>query len=771
MAGNIFYSQVKERIQRETLARARAGHSDRSTKALNFTLGRVGNARAIALHGQILDPAEIRDLKKEDIAGILGGTTVRTGKFLPGGSEPGFLTPDPEMYVKEHNWEQEHYFVDPNGNVSPTYVAHGESENRAKRTPPFITSATVTIGDNATGTLNKASIGVVIPNVTRDLDGMEMVWFRPGREVVLQIEYPKSALLTEQDPAAVVEEYHNFGLFPPKVTGAEEKSQDEAALRLDPDYPRQFDFHGTITSFEYNYQSNGTIEATISLVGASQLLTDMTLVMSGNESVSYDEQQVDQQDAANINPDTFFQTLSKRYDYWYEQQTTIPNEADREPGWDDIYIVMGFNSNFPSHVAAGAPWTRTVNGQNVDTFHRYISLACLLNNLNYEIKEKFFGGGNYDNDSMETWPPDIICTSGDDLCQSNYYEHICSAEPKRILLFSENDNTNTYGIGSNGKPFIWMDRHLDVVGNVSLFNKGNIAEPTAYPSAIFIELNVIKEILDSLNTVQSPKQEAMTSMLATEATQKGAFRVKDFLIGVSKEISKQTAGAVNMNLIIHPDYPNVLLYYDSNFTGLGKHNVTPFKIPMWANSPNGSIVTDFKFAAKIPDSIKSLAFVLNKGGEALSESNMAPYMNFMYSEGDKKQNIIDQYVKLHEDAVEKLEVAKQKFADNPASEEGIRQLRLALQKYLQYPTKTHGLSNKINAPIWPYTISVTLPGINGFRYGDVVTFPGLPTRYYEFGVFNILQITHTIDSSGNWTTKLDCTFRSNIGGGKIEQPS
>ena len=46
--GSIFYSQVKERIQREILARSRAGKTDRSTQSLNYMLGNIANVELTA---------------------------------------------------------------------------------------------------------------------------------------------------------------------------------------------------------------------------------------------------------------------------------------------------------------------------------------------------------------------------------------------------------------------------------------------------------------------------------------------------------------------------------------------------------------------------------------------------------------------------------------------------------------------------------------------------------------------------------------------------
>jgi hypothetical protein len=68
----------------------------------------------------------------------------------------------------------------------------------------------------------------------------------------------------------------------------------------------------------------------------------------------------------------------------------------------------------------------------------------------------------------------------------------------------------------------------------------------------------------------------------------------------------------------------------------------------------------------------------------------------------------------------------------------------------------------MTAPIFPFTVSFTIDGINGLRYGDVLTFDGLPARYRAHTVFSITSITHNLGNDGKWTTDISCIMRPNI---------
>ena len=96
------------------------------------------------------------------------------------------------------------------------------------------------------------------------------------------------------------------------------------------------------------------------------------------------------------------------------------------------------------------------------------------------------------------------------------------------------------------------------------------------------------------------------------------------------------------------------------------------------------------------------------------------------------------------------------FLDNPS----IGRLRDILYKYNQYPTKSIKDTNTLNAPVFIFDAEITIEGIQGFRIGDVVQLPVLPTRYRTQAVFSVIGITHNVDSAGVWRTKLKLVMRA-----------
>lgn len=756
----IFYSEVDRALQEELNARGRAGKTDRSTKALNFMLGKIANVELIAYEDQ----------SRETELHTLGGTRVRQGEYLPTGTtnNPGFLNNRTTNVIK-NSWKS-----GPNGEIQLDSTSE-LNENQTTRIPPYITSADVNIGDHSMGLLNKSTININIPNPQSDLDFFETVWLRPGRHVVLVIEHPNSAVLTNGELNDALPSTEKIRELNPNVTERDLENFKKM---------NRYEFYGLITNWNFSYNEDASVTATINLTGTSNVYTDVSLLMSPSNEKKRDV-------PINVNVDTSVGVFSA------ETQATVTNallsifspssgvkfppsnftpeplpvpppETDEDgnpvstplPIYDDLETEIDnfireelkkggvFSKQKPNTndwVIHGKPYTSgSVQSET------YITLSYLVNYMNDVIIKKLKNtidpiNGN----SVFVEDIKIVFTDEKDLCVSNYYENIVSADPERVLLMDSNKKTNKYG------KLIWYDE----LKNYPNFHENS----TAYPSRIFINLETIHDIIESLSVNQTE------------------FNVNNFFKQISSVIAINTAYAVNLNLQTHPTRTNILMYYDSHcvFTENNK-NVRPYNIPMFANDINGTIVRKFSFSAKIPDSVKNLSFVLNQNPEEISELDLAPYMNFMYNssnvirtnnndgtvteiqnpDAEKLLNKLkQQYKDKHNKYRKDLETSKENFGKDPKSITSLNELKQALTKYIQYPTDVLTNTNQLTAPIFPFDADITIDGINGFRYGDVIQFNALPARYRTNVVFCIINVTHTVDNNGDWQTKLKCIMR------------
>jgi hypothetical protein len=749
---DIFYSQVDSNLQEELNARGRSGRYSRTTRDLQFMLEKIANVQLI--------PFSDNERTKQIDAAILGGGTVRTGEYLPSG---------PDGYVSDRTYTtQENTII--NGKINQGIVS--PQVNSSRRIPPYISSCDITIGDNSNGLLNNATINIIIPNPERDLNFIESVYFRPGRACNVIIEHPETAivgnnkLLTDDtlpSTSKLAELY-------PNIFNVNELKSKYGKLN-------SIAFDGIITSFTFDYQLDMSIQATITLTGTSNIYTDISLIIdsnAGTDLIKLKNKETIKSNPINLknfgskatltnpytkpklNPVTLDPNAFKNYSTadapigtifssFYEKlnqevQETIdfietgkPRSEAEKRGFTAEYIKIQEIQQDKDSIWAvwGPPYE---NAQ----YYKYITLGWLIDFINRVIITKVKGL------SPEA---KVVCTAKSELCVSTYYDFLISCNPERVFF-------KTYADGYGDLP--WYSYLDDLPSSIRVIDDASVV---MLPTNFFINMEVIQEIVKALQEQKN-------------------FTLSAFLSQISNEIYDASGHAINMKLITHPEIPNCLLFYDANKVSFDT-KVEPYAVPMFANHKNGTVIRDFKFSAKLPSDASSLAYVVNQDPSEIAESDIAPYVAFMYTANTIErtgpnevisngitQEDLDKINEIYKDSHKKFlkqyQEAIVNFGNKPTLLESRITLRDALEKHLQYPTLTIKQSNQLNAPVIPFDVEFTIDGVNGFRYGDVLTFDALPTRYKRNAVFSIVSIVHTVGSDGQWTTTVRCIMRPAI---------
>lgn len=98
------------------------------------------------------------------------------------------------------------------------------------------------------------------------------------------------------------------------------------------------------------------------------------------------------------------------------------------------------------------------------------------------------------------------------------------------------------------------------------------------------------------------------------------------------------------------------------------------------------------------------------------------------------------------------------------------QFRGLLQKYKKFQTEAGAAGGSqdghwLNAAIYPIDLTLTIDGINGFKFGDTLECRAIPARYntppWQI-VFTVVKVNHVIDDS-KWETTLTTKARINFG--------
>jgi hypothetical protein len=696
-SNEIFYSQVNKSLQDELNARGKSGFT-RSTSDLNYMLTKIGNIELTAYQDQEYKTALYS----------LGGREVTTDAYVAGGKS-GFLN--------SKTWKT----IDKSGTVP---VETSVTDN-SYRIPPFISSAEIQLNDHSFGLLNSATILLIIPNPDRDLTFVESVFGRPGRAIRMKIAHPETALANKDA----------YLRTDPLPTGIEQlrATVREETTRL----PKlnEVVFDGLIISFDYTYRQDGSVELTLYLRGKSDVYTDVSMFVVKKEE------------------DTGNEVLKSFYEEIYNE-------------FESLRLIPAPDTNSPVKFAyAGVGKTYTGNRKDYSWVYftdwnnnkqRYVTLGYLVDLVNRMLISK----------QQSTAPRAIVyCT--ETICFSSNFEELVSADPENIWLPSSKNSitgTDVYGPKqqSEKRPSKWYNEIKLTSSELGSFYDNHPEKNmiVGHPSRILINLNVVKSIYDSLKT------------------NKNDFNVSKFFERISSVILNATGGAVNMKLITlsYDRTEDIMLYYDANYLG-DMYKVVPYSVPMFANHPYGTITREVKMQSKLPQNMQSLMYTINQSS-TISEEMIAPFMSFMYNNvnitrtinqngfqdviqssvpPDKVKDYEKQYTEFHKKYKQELATAKENF--NLTNAQSKITLETALRKYVQYPDDSLKRAAQMISPVYPVEVEFTIDGINGFKYGDALQFDALPARYKTNTTFSIISIIHTINNTGEWTTKIKCIMR------------
>lgn len=695
----IFYSEVYKTLQAELDARARSGRN-RTTRDLNYMLTKVANVEVTAFEDQ----------KHEKVLFTLGGGEVLKDAYTAKGGT-GFLSTT-EWAVTDRGVTND--FID-----------------NSYRVPPFITSADIQLNDHAMGLLNTATIVITIPNPYRDLSLIESIFARPGRAIRIKIAHPETALA---NGTAIIDKL--------KLPEQFKQLQDFAVTEVTDKLSKlnEVEFDGLIISFSYVYNTDGTVTLTVFLRGVSDVYTDVSMFIPPNDSTTT----VESPEFSEKLTLTFYETLYNSVDESIKKTIDDSKKAALEAGNSIISLTPDAYGKTIQHIY-DIGWMYHKNWNNLEA--RYITLGYLVEEINRQLLVK-----------QNSLVPSARIICADSICFSNVFPEIVSADPVNIYLpglGSSPSSTEQYGTYTSGNPRNWS------IAGAGSNRPADYQESTrAYPSRMLINLELIKTIYVKL---QGTTDE---------------FTVTKFLEVLSGYISAALGGAVNMKIITFPisKLDKVLLYYDSNYLG-DINKVNPYSLPMFANHPSGSVVREFEMQSKLPQNAQSLMYTINQS-DTISEELIAPFMSFMYNNSkvtrtvsgnkiaetsvsavgnDVEKKFNDQYAETHKKYVTELNKAKSAFT--LTKPETRTTLETALKKYIQYPTPEIKTSALMISPIYPVEVGFTIDGINGFKYGDALNFDALPARYKNNTTFSVISIVHTINTSGEWTTKIRCIMR------------
>lgn len=189
----------------------------------------------------------------------------------------------------------------------------------------------------------------------------------------------------------------------------------------------------------------------------------------------------------------------------------------------------------------------------------------------------------------------------------------------------------------------------------------------------------------------------------------------------------------------------ILSIEDSNIAKSLTDEVTPYNFTANIASP---IMKSVSISSKPPGPMASAAYVSARGGKGSQQLDVKAGKGGSSTELEKAKTVITE--------------KKNSLAAVGVSDKFHTELKGAYAAYKRAATQASN-AHWLNKALYPVNFSVTIDGINGFKFGDVLKTTLVPQTYNQEGlVFVVTKINHTI-KDGIWETTLETKSRLNMG--------
>jgi len=348
-----------------------------------------------------------------------------------------------------------------------------------------------------------------------------------------------------------------------------------------------------------------------------------------------------------------------------------------------------------------------------------------------------------------------------------------SHDPKYVLKFKQ-----SYSYVQTGFPsgLVWSP---DPISMLFPYPKGsaenNYHESETGGSEEYISIDSITDLDAMSRDKDTPAKiligrdllRAIQQSFADEATQeknkeeetdkvKGGMELNRFMKKIFASIRELSGGAWDMYLDQDEDDPESIFIVNRRAPSDGE-TVTPLMLDPIGGT-NG--VRELSIEAKVPSDIQAKAFGGAPGTTTEEESAQKVVNEEAEDEPEEpKQSIAEQQIQARKSATE-----------SEYSSDGVSKGKSAVKALVNELTAEerakkgqYNDGNDFSQVPFPLQFSVTLDGIEGFKFGDTIASNYLPSRYLKKGggakvVFTVTEYQHKI-ANNDWTTTVKAYAR------------
>ena len=329
---------------------------------------------------------------------------------------------------------------------------------------------------------------------------------------------------------------------------------------------------------------------------------------------------------------------------------------------------------------------------------------------------------------------------------------IFSPEPFNVLFaYNKGIDENFYG-AKNANENDTINCDVFYKRNISAFNNFRIDQNGA--KGILISRDMLRSIQNTFNS------KALNEDESTEDTEKAdaTINLNEFFKKIFAVIRDCSGGDWNFSLektegdLDSEDKKHPGAIWIVNKNSPVKGTVKPLMLSP-VSGQNG--VRDMSLSGQVPKDIQAQAF---GGAPTVTKEQIAA--DTIAGKPTPQKKIQDEIEKLKEE----LPKAKKDLNDDSYSADSVTAAKGLIKRLVNaLSVEDWGKKNKLLEPTpYPLKLTLTIDGIEGFRFGDTITSDYLPSRYTKNvgvrTVFTITKYTHTIKGN-DWSTQIETVCR------------
>lgn len=478
-------------------------------------------------------------------------------------------------------------------------------------------------------------------------------------------------------------------------------------------------FQGIIHNFNWSVNTDLSVTFDISATGRGAISTGFTGEQSnpnsggakpvqdaaGNIIPNSDIANIIKQDITELNKNSAAATIGPAK--WTDPQTT----ANKRFHYWSIPLPRGEDdASLPSTAgSSGAP-----TGPRPVDLVWYVPLGSIIEVLNNLIVESNISNRGPELIPFEFQPFDV---------HTDRHNEIVSASPEEVF-FPDSKGMGTYGTVD---PFAGINNS----GEDYSFDKGNICDtPAIGHGAILLSTSYISSTFKKFVTENQTNLETKNFTKFIDELVKAINYASGEVYQLSTVIIEDPSGEGKAKICIE----------DGNMPKSYTNCVKPQPIIASANAP---LIKSVQISSKPPNLSAAASFVAAKGGA--SGGSPVDVKN-------DKTNATNQV----SEATKAMTDLRNGFLTRGYGPSFSKDMKAAQTKW----KKAYGGEDAhwLNKAIFPVDLSLTIDGIEGFKFGDVITTNLIPSKLATEMVFTVTKITHSI-KDGVWETTLSTKAR------------